>query len=52
MVLERGPLNLMRINEELVERKVAAAVYETEFNDRGGAAVLTTRHRVIRKSCQ
>jgi hypothetical protein len=25
----------MRINEELLERKIAAAVSETEINDRG-----------------
>jgi hypothetical protein len=26
---------LVRINEEILERKVAAPVYKTEFNDRG-----------------
>jgi hypothetical protein len=34
--LERGPLNLVRINEELLERKVAAPVWKTEINDRVG----------------
>jgi hypothetical protein len=29
--LERGPLNLVRIMEELLERKVAAAVYKTLY---------------------
>jgi hypothetical protein len=29
---ERGPLSLVRITEELLERKVAAAVYKTEIN--------------------
>jgi hypothetical protein len=33
--LERGPLSFVRINEELLERKVAAPVQETEINDRG-----------------
>jgi hypothetical protein len=33
---------LVRINEELLERKVAAPVYKTEINDRGGSAALTT----------
>jgi hypothetical protein len=32
--LERGPLSLVRIIEELLERKVAAAVWKTEINDR------------------
>jgi hypothetical protein len=40
--LERGPFSLMRINEELLERKVAALVYKTEINDRGGSVALTT----------
>jgi hypothetical protein len=29
---------LVRINDELRERKVAAPVYKTEINDRGGSA--------------
>jgi hypothetical protein len=33
--LERGTLSLVRIIEELLERKVAAPVYKTEINDRG-----------------
>jgi hypothetical protein len=32
----------MRINEKLLERKVAAPVYETEINDRKRFAALTT----------
>jgi hypothetical protein len=39
--LERGQLSLVRINEELAERKVAAPVYKTEINDRRGSAALT-----------
>jgi hypothetical protein len=34
---------LVRINEELLERKVAAPVYKTEINDHSGSAALTTR---------
>jgi hypothetical protein len=48
--LERGPLSLMKINEELLERKVAAPVYKTHINDRVGSAALTTRHPSIHKS--
>jgi hypothetical protein len=33
----------VRINEELLERKVAVPVQKTEINDRGGSAALTTR---------
>jgi hypothetical protein len=32
--LERGPLSLVRIIKELLERKVAAPVYKTEINGR------------------
>jgi hypothetical protein len=32
----------VRINEELLERKVAALVYKTEINGRGESAALTT----------
>jgi hypothetical protein len=39
--LERGPLNLLRINE-LLETKVEAPVYKTEINGREGVAALTT----------
>jgi hypothetical protein len=42
--LERGSLSLVRINEELLERKVAAPVEKIEINDRGGSAALTMRH--------
>jgi hypothetical protein len=34
----------VRINEELLERKVAAPVWKTEINDRGGSAGLTMQH--------
>jgi hypothetical protein len=40
----------MKINEELLERKVAAPVYKTDINDRVGSAALTTRHPSIHKS--
>jgi hypothetical protein len=33
--LERGSLSLVRITEELLERKVAAPVQKTEINRRG-----------------
>jgi hypothetical protein len=33
--LRRGPLSLVKITEQLLERKVAAPVYETEINGRG-----------------
>jgi hypothetical protein len=35
MGLERGPLSLVRIIEELLERKVAAPVYKTKINGGG-----------------
>jgi hypothetical protein len=41
---------LVRINEELLETKVAAPVKKTEINDRRGSAALTTRHPSIHKS--
>jgi hypothetical protein len=47
--LERGPLSLVRINEELLKRLVAAPVYNTEINDFEGTAAQTTQHS-IRKS--
>jgi hypothetical protein len=50
MGLERGSLSLVRTNEELLEIKVATAVYKTEINDRGGSAALITRRPSIRKS--
>jgi hypothetical protein len=40
----------MRINEEVLERKVVALVQKTEINDRGGYTVLTMRHPSIGKS--
>jgi hypothetical protein len=33
--LERGPLSLVRIIEELLERRVAAPVYKNKINGRG-----------------
>jgi hypothetical protein len=33
--LERDPLSLVRITEELLEREVAAAVKKTEITGRG-----------------
>jgi hypothetical protein len=50
MGLVRGPLSLVSMNEELLERKVAARVYRTEINGRAGSAALTTRHPSIHKS--
>jgi hypothetical protein len=47
---ERGPLSLVRINEELLERKVTAPLYKTEISGRGGSAALIKRHPSIRKS--
>jgi hypothetical protein len=35
-------LALVRINEELLERKAAAPVYKTDIHDRGGSAALAT----------
>jgi hypothetical protein len=35
MCLERDALNLVRIDEELFEKKVATPVYKTEINGRG-----------------
>jgi hypothetical protein len=40
--LERGPLILLRINEELLERKVAVPVQKTEISSGGGFSALTT----------
>jgi hypothetical protein len=33
--LERGPLSLVKVTEEPLERKVAAPVYKTEINGHG-----------------
>jgi hypothetical protein len=38
--LERGPLNLVRIIEELLERKVAAPVKKIEINSRGDSSAI------------
>jgi hypothetical protein len=40
---------LVRINEELLERKIAVPVKKAEINDCGGSAALTTRHSSIPK---
>jgi hypothetical protein len=40
----------VRINEELLERKLAAPVSKTEINYRRGSAALTTRHHSTHKS--
>jgi hypothetical protein len=40
----------VRINEELLERKVAGLVYKTEINGLVGSAALTMQHPSIRKS--
>jgi hypothetical protein len=49
--LERGPLNLVKIIEELLERKVAAPVEKPEINGRGEFVALTTRHPLSAKVC-
>jgi CxxC motif-containing protein len=45
--LERGPLSLVRIIEELLDRKVAAPVYKAEINGREvfycGKNIVTTK---------
>jgi hypothetical protein len=41
VIMERGLLSLVRINEELLEREVAAPVSKTEINGRGDSAALT-----------
>jgi hypothetical protein len=40
----------VRINEELLGRKLAAPVKKTEINGSRGSAALTTAHPSIRKS--
>jgi hypothetical protein len=47
--LVRGPLSLVRIIEELPERKVADPVYKTEINDCGGIVALITQHPLSAK---
>jgi hypothetical protein len=49
VVLERGPVILVRINAELLEIKLAVLVQKIEINGLGGFAALTTRHLSIRK---
>jgi hypothetical protein len=48
--LARDPLSLVRINEELLERKVATPVKKLTINGREGSAALTTRRPSNRKS--
>jgi hypothetical protein len=49
--LERDPLSLVSINEELLERKkIAAPVEKTENNGRGLTAALTTQQLSTPKS--
>jgi hypothetical protein len=43
--LERGPLSLVRITEELLEKTVAAPVYKPEIN----GVALTTRYPLSAK---
>jgi hypothetical protein len=38
--LEWGPLSLVRITEELLERKVAAPVQKTEINGHGNFVIV------------
>jgi hypothetical protein len=40
----------VRVNEELLERKVAAPFYKNYINDRRGSAALTKRHPSFYKS--
>jgi hypothetical protein len=47
--LERGPLNLVRITEELLERTVAAPVQKPEIHGRGDFVALTTPHSLSAK---
>jgi hypothetical protein len=45
--LERVHSALVRINDELLERKLAAPLYKTEINVRRGSAPLTTRELAL-----
>jgi hypothetical protein len=47
--LERGPLSLVSINEELLERNVAVSVKKSEINGRKSSAALTTGALTIPK---
>jgi hypothetical protein len=40
----------VRINEELLERKIAAPVKKTEINHHGESAALTTQHSSIHEN--
>jgi hypothetical protein len=42
--LKWGSLSLVRIIEELLERKSSCSGQENRINDRGGSVALTTRH--------
>jgi hypothetical protein len=44
MGLERGPLSLVSIIEELLERKKSGSGLENREYGRGKSAALTTRH--------
>jgi hypothetical protein len=44
MGLERGPLSLARIIEELLEWKSSGSGQEKRINGRGGSFALNTRH--------
>jgi hypothetical protein len=47
--LERGPLSLVRIIEELLERKSSGSGEENRINDRVESVALTTRHPLSAK---
>jgi hypothetical protein len=47
--LERGPLSLVRIIEELLEWKSIGSGQETRIHGRGGSVALTTRHPLSAK---
>jgi hypothetical protein len=47
--LERGPLSLVRITEELLEWKSSGSGQGNRINDRGGSVALTTWHSLSAK---
>jgi hypothetical protein len=47
--LEWGPLSLVRITDELLERKAAALVYKTKINNCGGFIALTMQYPLSTK---
>jgi hypothetical protein len=47
--LERGPLSLVRIIEELLVWKSSGSGQENRINDRGGSVALTTQHPLSAK---